>query len=76
VSLPWVNPQQYQRDLLAAGSTAVLLVLVRDRCSGQVTVDRSGRSRVDYWPARREREAMVKVRGRRRSLHMLRLKAF
>ena len=61
MSLPWAGPQQYQCDLLAAGSTAVVLALVRDTCSGRVTIDPGGRPRVVYWPARRERDAIVKV---------------
>jgi choline dehydrogenase-like flavoprotein len=50
LATPWVNARSHRRVMQSTQRKALLIVLVRDRSSGRVTIDRSGRPIVDYRP--------------------------
>jgi choline dehydrogenase-like flavoprotein len=48
LATPWDSGEQYRRELGGMGQVGVFIVLVRDKGSGRVTLDRHGHRRIDY----------------------------
>ncbi|HYL05931.1 MAG TPA: GMC family oxidoreductase [Thermoanaerobaculia bacterium] len=55
MSTPWCGARDHRREMQASARKCTLIVLVRDRATGRVTVDRDGAPVVDYRPGRQER---------------------
>ncbi len=60
LATPWTGAAQHRRLMQSSGNKALLIVLVRDRSTGAVRIDRAGRPRVDYKPGQGER-AMLRL---------------
>ncbi len=45
---PWNSAREFKTEMLHAAQQAFFIVLCRDRGSGQITVDKSGRPRIHY----------------------------
>jgi choline dehydrogenase-like flavoprotein len=65
LATPWLSARSHRRVMQSTQRKALLIALVRDRSSGRVTVDRSGRPIVDYRPGASEmrmlREGMCRT---------------
>ncbi|HYF93646.1 MAG TPA: GMC family oxidoreductase N-terminal domain-containing protein [Symbiobacteriaceae bacterium] len=59
LATPWQSGAQYLRELGQIDRTGVFIVLVRDRDSGRVTVDRAGRHRIAYRLSDYDREHLL-----------------
>jgi glycine/D-amino acid oxidase-like deaminating enzyme len=58
MSTPWCGARDHRREMQASARKCSLIVLVRDRSTGRVSVDRGGAPVVDYRPGRQEREQL------------------
>jgi len=58
MSTPWCGARDHRREMQASARKCTLIVLVRDRATGRVGVDRAGEPVVDYRPGRQERAAL------------------
>jgi glycine/D-amino acid oxidase-like deaminating enzyme len=58
LATPWCGARDHRREMQQSARKCTLIVLVRDRSSGRVRVDRDGAPVVDYRPGRREREQL------------------
>nr|MBA3826442.1 GMC family oxidoreductase [Ktedonobacterales bacterium] len=59
LALPWESGQQHKTDMARLGYAAPLIVLVRDRNSGRVTLDKHGEPIVDYPLGEAERRMLT-----------------
>lgn len=57
---PWWGGREFVDRVSSAANTAPFLAIVRDRTPGRVDVDRDGQARMRYFPARAERELLVR----------------
>jgi choline dehydrogenase-like flavoprotein len=55
LATPWTGAREHREQMQISSQKALLIVLVRDRSSGTVTIDAAGRPRVDYKPGKGER---------------------
>ena len=55
LATPWCGARDHRREMQQSARKCTLIVLVRDRSTGRVRVDRDGAPVVDYRPGRRER---------------------
>ncbi len=55
---PWISAAEHHEMMQEVAHRALLIVLVRDRASGRVTIDSDGRPRIRYRPRRLERELL------------------
>jgi choline dehydrogenase-like flavoprotein len=55
MSTPWCGARDHRREMQASARKCTLIVLVRDRATGRVGVNRHGEPVVDYRPGRQER---------------------
>jgi choline dehydrogenase-like flavoprotein len=55
---PWVSSDDHRRIMRQAAHRALLIVLVRDRATGRVTIGADGGPRIRYRPRRLERELL------------------
>lgn len=58
LATPWCGARDHRREMQQSARKCTLIVLVRDRSTGRVRVDRDGAPVVDYRPGRREREQL------------------
>ncbi|HEV3455125.1 MAG TPA: GMC family oxidoreductase N-terminal domain-containing protein [Thermoanaerobaculia bacterium] len=58
MATPWCGARDHRREMQASARKCTLIVIVRDRTSGRVGVDRDGAPVVDYRPGRQEREQL------------------
>lgn len=59
---PWVDGSSWKLRLAAAGRSAPILVYVRDKDSGRITLDAEGQPCISYWPSKADADSMLKVR--------------
>lgn len=59
LATPWTAAREHREQMQTSANKALLIILVRDRSSGTVTIDAAGRPRIDYKPGSGER-AMLK----------------
>ena len=50
LATPWIGARSHRREMQNAAHRALLIVLVRDRSTGTVTIDRAGRPVIAYTP--------------------------
>ena len=50
LATPWLGARSHRREMQNASHRALLIALVRDRSTGTVTLDRTGRPVIDYKP--------------------------
>lgn len=55
MATPWCGARDHRREMQQSARKCTLIVLVRDRSTGRVRVDRDGAPVVDYRPGRQER---------------------
>jgi choline dehydrogenase-like flavoprotein len=55
---PWVGAVEHRQAMQQVAHRALLIVLVRDRTAGRVSLDADGRPRIRYRPRRLERELL------------------
>jgi len=55
LATPWCGARDHRREMQQSARKCTLIVLVRDRSTGRVRVDRDGAPVVEYRPGRRER---------------------
>ena len=55
LATPWCGARDHRREMQQSAHKCTLIVLVRDRSTGRVRVDRDGAPVVDYRPGRHER---------------------
>jgi choline dehydrogenase-like flavoprotein len=55
MATPWCGARDHRREMQQIARKCTLIVLVRDRSTGRVMVDREGAPVVDYRPGRQER---------------------
>ena len=55
---PWINAAEHHEMMRLVAHRALLIVLVRDRTPGRVSIDADGRPRIHYRPRRLERELL------------------
>jgi len=55
LATPWTGARQHRQQMQTSANKALLIVLVRDRSAGTVTIDRHGRPLLDYRPGAGER---------------------
>jgi choline dehydrogenase-like flavoprotein len=55
LATPWCGARDHRREMQRSAHKCTLIVLVRDRSTGRVRVDRAGAPVVDYRPGRQER---------------------
>lgn len=55
LATPWTGAREHREQMQTSANKALLIVLVRDRSSGRVTIDAAGRPRIDYKPGAGER---------------------
>ncbi|MGH9421568.1 MAG: GMC family oxidoreductase N-terminal domain-containing protein, partial [Thermoanaerobaculia bacterium] len=48
LAIPWTSAREHREQMQTSSNKALLIVLVRDRSSGTVTIDAAGRPRIDY----------------------------
>jgi choline dehydrogenase-like flavoprotein len=53
-ALPWLGRRAYKQMMLKMAHQAIFIVLCRDRGSGRITVDKTGRPRIHYELGRRD----------------------
>ena len=58
LATPWLGARSHRREMQTTNRKALLIALVRDRSSGTVTIDKSGRPVVDYRPGETEIEML------------------
>ena len=58
-ALPWESGRQHKEDMLRGAYAATMIVLVRDRNDGRVTIDRHGEPVVDYVLGEHERQMLT-----------------
>jgi hypothetical protein len=58
LATPWCGARDHRRQMQASARKCTLIVLVRDRSTGRVGVDRNGAPVVEYRPGRQERELL------------------
>jgi len=58
LAVPWVGGRAHRDQMARAAQKAMLIVLVRDRSTGTVTVDRAGRPVVEYRPGDSEKSLL------------------
>jgi choline dehydrogenase-like flavoprotein len=56
--IPWLSALHHHNAMQQAAHRALLIVLVRDRATGRVTIGTDGRPRTHYRPRRLERELL------------------
>lgn len=65
LATPWLGARSHRRAMQTTNHKAMLIALVRDRSTGTVTIDKSGRPVVDYRPGDAEidmlREGMCRT---------------
>ncbi|HUQ99368.1 MAG TPA: GMC family oxidoreductase [Gemmatimonadaceae bacterium] len=65
LATPWTGGRDHRRQMQSSARKALLIVLVRDRSTGTVSIDRQGRPQIDYRPGAGEqamlREGMVQA---------------
>jgi choline dehydrogenase-like flavoprotein len=54
LALPWTNARTHRQQMSSAAHCSAAIMIVRDRSTGRVTVDREGRAVVDYQPGAAE----------------------
>ena len=54
LALPWTDARQHRQRMSHVAHCAATIMIVRDRSTGRVTVDRAGRAVVDYQPGATE----------------------
>jgi len=54
LALPWTDARAHRRRMRDVANCSAAIMIVRDRSTGRVTVDREGRSVVDYQPGTAE----------------------
>eukprot|EP00884_Botryococcus_braunii_P016652 jgi/Botrbrau1/3670/Bobra.0008s0004.2 len=59
-TLPWSSGKEYKTNLLKMADTSPVLVIVRDRDSGHITIDKEGLPVIHYWPSAFDRESLLK----------------
>lgn len=59
LATPWLGARSHRAEMQTSARKALLIVLVRDRSSGVVTVDRAGRPVIDYQTGKGE-DAMLR----------------
>ena len=59
LATPWTGARQHRRQMQTSARKALLIVLVRDRSTGTVSVDGEGRPLIDYKPGAGE-QAMLR----------------
>ena len=59
LATPWLGARSHRREMQNASFRALLIALVRDRSTGVVTIDRTGRPVIDYRPGQGE-TAMIR----------------
>src|SRR5688500_612403 len=69
-ALPWTGGRAHRDQMASAARKALLIILVRDRTTGVVSVNRNGRPVVDYRPGTGERQMLRE--GMTRSARILR----
>ncbi|HYN82650.1 MAG TPA: GMC family oxidoreductase [Gemmatimonadaceae bacterium] len=55
---PWLGAVHHRQTMQEVAHRALLIVLVRDRASGRVSIDADGRPRIRYRPRRLERQML------------------
>ena len=55
MATPWTTAEDHERSMQLSAHRAVVIVLVRDRSTGRVTVGREGRPRINYVPRAQEK---------------------
>jgi hypothetical protein len=60
-SSPWLGGSDYKRVCTWMPYVSTVLVLVRDKGSGRVTLGADGLPRLHYWPDAHDRASMIKV---------------
>jgi choline dehydrogenase-like flavoprotein len=55
LATPWTGAREHREQMQTSANKALLIVLVRDRSSGTVTIDAAGRPLIDYKPGNGER---------------------
>jgi choline dehydrogenase-like flavoprotein len=50
LATPWTGARQHRRQMQTSAYKALLIVLVRDRSTGTVSIDADGRPQIDYRP--------------------------
>jgi choline dehydrogenase-like flavoprotein len=67
LSTPWTGARSHREEMQMSARAALIIVLVRDKSGGRVTIDKAGRPVIDYRPGTGE-QAMIReglVRGAR-----------
>ena len=55
LATPWTGARAHREQMQTSANKALLIVLVRDRSTGRVSIDKRGRPQVDYKPGLGER---------------------
>lgn len=58
MATPWIDPDNHRHSMQMSAHRAVLIVLVRDKSAGHVSIGKDGRPKVHYLPGKRERELL------------------
>lgn len=64
LATPWLGARAHRQEMQSSARKALLIVLVRDRSTGVVTVDGSGRPVIDYQPGEGEGAMLREGMGR------------
>jgi len=59
LATPWTGARPHRQQMQTSANKALLIVLVRDRSTGTVSIDGNGRPQIDYGPGRGE-QAMLR----------------
>ncbi|MEO5903785.1 MAG: GMC family oxidoreductase [Gemmatimonadaceae bacterium] len=55
LATPWTGARSHRKQMQTSANKALLIVLVRDRSTGTVTIDGNGRPQIDYKPGTGEK---------------------